>query len=169
MPLYLQLKDLIKYFISTGAIHDGDQLPGVVQLAKDLKINFETVRKAYKELEKEKLLAMSPGRGTFATLHKDAVRKIKAKQDGETETPLRPRSPHAKGHQRAHPGRTDGGRDPSARRGRSFRQFAGPIAQVRHLHRVQPSPGPGDFANACPDPAPQGQGHPSQGPARGTP
>jgi GntR family transcriptional regulator len=90
MPLYLQLKDLIKYFISTGAIHDGDQLPGVVQLAEDLKINFETVRKAYKELEKEKLLAMSPGRGTFATLHKDAVRKIKARQDGEADTPLRP-------------------------------------------------------------------------------
>ncbi len=87
MPLYLQLKDLIKYFISTGAVHDGDQLPGVVQLAKDLKINFETVRKAYKELEKERLIAMSPGRGTFATLHKDAVRKIKARQDGEAEAP----------------------------------------------------------------------------------
>ncbi len=90
MPLYLQLKDLIKYFISTGAIHDGDQLPGVVQLAGELKINFETVRKAYKELEKEKLIAMSPGRGTFATLHKDAVRKIKARQDGEADAPLRP-------------------------------------------------------------------------------
>jgi len=90
MPLYLQLKDLIKYFISTGAIHDGDQLPGVVQLAKDLKINFETVRKAYKELEKEKLIAMSPGRGTFATLHKDAVRKIKARQEGEADASVRP-------------------------------------------------------------------------------
>jgi DNA-binding transcriptional regulator YhcF (GntR family) len=90
MPLYLQLKDLIKYFISTGAIKDGDQLPGVVQLAEELKINFETVRKAYKELEKEKLLTMSPGRGTFATLHKDAVRKIKSRQNGEAELPLRP-------------------------------------------------------------------------------
>ena len=90
MPLYLQLKDLIKYFISTGAISDGDHLPGVVQLAGELKINFETVRKAYKELEKEKLIAMSPGRGTFATLHKDAVRKIKNRQEGEPEVPLRP-------------------------------------------------------------------------------
>jgi DNA-binding transcriptional regulator YhcF (GntR family) len=90
IPLYLQLKDLIKYFISTGAIHDGDQLPGVVQLAEELKINFETVRKAYKELEKEKLITMSPGRGTFATLHKDAVRKIKSRQEGEAETPVRP-------------------------------------------------------------------------------
>lgn len=90
MPLYLQLKDLIKYFISTGAIRDGDHLPGVVQLAGDLKINFETVRKAYKELEKEKLIAMSPGRGTFATLHKDAVRKMKTRQEGEPDVPLRP-------------------------------------------------------------------------------
>ena len=90
MPLYLQLKDLIKYFISTGAIRDGDHLPGVVQLAGELKINFETVRKAYKELEKEKLIAMSPGRGTFATLHKDALRKIKTLQEGEPDAPLRP-------------------------------------------------------------------------------
>ncbi len=90
MPLYLQLKDLIKYFISTGAISDGDHLPGVVQLAGELKINFETVRKAYKELEKEKLIAMSPGRGTFATLHKDAVRMLKNRKEGEPDAPPRP-------------------------------------------------------------------------------
>ena len=52
VPLYLQLKDLIKYYISTGAIQADHQLPAVNALAKELGINFETVRKAYKELLK---------------------------------------------------------------------------------------------------------------------
>jgi GntR family transcriptional regulator len=65
IPLYLQLKDLIKYHISTGSLRSNEQLPGVVDLGKDLQINFETVRKAYKELEKEGLLTMKRGLGTF--------------------------------------------------------------------------------------------------------
>ncbi len=75
VPLYLQLKDQIKYYISTGAIQDNHQLPGVNKLAKDLSINFETVRKAYKELEKEGLISMQRAKGTFATLHKTAAGK----------------------------------------------------------------------------------------------
>ena len=66
VPLYLQIKDLIKYSISTGAIRRGEKLPGVVELAGDLGVNFETVRKAYKEVEKEGMLSVSRGRGTFA-------------------------------------------------------------------------------------------------------
>ncbi|MGH9942705.1 MAG: GntR family transcriptional regulator [Pyrinomonadaceae bacterium] len=68
VPLYLQLKDLIKYYISTGAIQADHQLPGVNALAKELGVNFETVRKAYKELEREGLLSMKRGQGTHVLL-----------------------------------------------------------------------------------------------------
>ncbi len=68
IPLYLQLIDQIKYYISTGAIQTDYQLPPVNVLAKDLGINFETVRKAYKELENDGLIAMKRGQGTFITL-----------------------------------------------------------------------------------------------------
>lgn len=68
VPLYLQLKDLIKYYIATGTIQESQQLPGVSALGEELKINFETVRKAYKELEKEGLITMKRGRGTYVTL-----------------------------------------------------------------------------------------------------
>ena len=68
IPLYIQLKDLIKYYISTGEIKNDEQLPGVVVLSKELQINFETVRKAYKELEKEGLAFMKRGKGSFAIL-----------------------------------------------------------------------------------------------------
>jgi len=66
IPLYLQLKDLVKYHISTGAIAYEQQLPTVHGLAKELGVNFDTVRKAYKELEREGLISTERGLGTFA-------------------------------------------------------------------------------------------------------
>lgn len=71
VPLYLQLKDLIKYFVATGAIAENEQLPGVMDLAAQLGINFETVRKAFHELEGEGFLVIRRGRGTFASLLKN--------------------------------------------------------------------------------------------------
>ncbi len=76
VPLYLQLKDLIKYYISTGTIKDNLQLPGVNSLGNELGVNFETVRKAYKELEREGLISMERGRGTYVTLHNAKVPKV---------------------------------------------------------------------------------------------
>jgi len=70
VPLYLQLKDQVEYYISTGAIQDGYQLPPVNALASELGITFETVRKAYKELERNDLISMRRGQGTFITLHR---------------------------------------------------------------------------------------------------
>jgi len=73
VPLYLQLKDLIKYHISTGSLRDHDYLPGVNIMGKNLGINFETVRKAYKELEKEGLISMRRGCGSYVTLYNNHV------------------------------------------------------------------------------------------------
>ncbi|MGC1781790.1 MAG: GntR family transcriptional regulator [Acidobacteriaceae bacterium] len=64
-PLYLQLKDLIKYHISTGTLQPEQKLPTVHGLAKELEVNFETVRKAYKELERQGLVTMARGFGTY--------------------------------------------------------------------------------------------------------
>lgn len=69
VPLYLQLKDQIKYFISTGAIGAQDQLPPVKSLAGELAVNFLTIRKAYKELEREGLVDIRHGEGTFIKLN----------------------------------------------------------------------------------------------------
>lgn len=69
IPLYLQLKDLIQYYISTGALRENQQLPTVSELAKQVGITFETVRKAYKELERDGLIESTRGRGTFVGGH----------------------------------------------------------------------------------------------------
>ncbi|MBE3143859.1 MAG: GntR family transcriptional regulator [Planctomycetes bacterium] len=70
VPLYLQLKDQIKYHISTGSLLNNEKLPAINELARELSINFETVRKAYKELEKEELISMQRAIGSLVTLDK---------------------------------------------------------------------------------------------------
>jgi DNA-binding transcriptional regulator YhcF (GntR family) len=67
VPLYVQLRELVRYYVSTGAIAGQEQLPGVFELSRALGVNFETVRKAYKELEREGLIRMRRGMGTFVT------------------------------------------------------------------------------------------------------
>ncbi len=68
VPLYLQLKDQIQYFISTGSLTAREQLPPVKVLARTLGINFQTVRKAYKELKESGLIQIKHGEGTFISL-----------------------------------------------------------------------------------------------------
>jgi DNA-binding transcriptional regulator YhcF (GntR family) len=79
MPLYLQVKDLIRYYISTGAIGDNQKLPTVNDLASRLQVNFETVRKAYKELEREGFITTKRGRGSFTVAHANALAGTKVK------------------------------------------------------------------------------------------
>lgn len=67
IPLYLQLKDFVKYSISTGVIQHSEKLPTIQGLAQRLGVNFETVRKAYKDLEREGLVSTERGVGTFVT------------------------------------------------------------------------------------------------------
>lgn len=77
VPLYLQLRDQIMYYISTGSLRANEQMPPVKILAKDLGINFQTVRKAYQELENDGLLDIKHGEGTFVSLTNSAMRAKK--------------------------------------------------------------------------------------------
>ncbi|RDC66184.1 GntR family transcriptional regulator [Adhaeribacter pallidiroseus] len=64
-PFYRQIIDQIKYGIAAGNLKTGEQLPTVRSLAVDLKVNLNTVAKAYKELEIQNVLATQQGTGTF--------------------------------------------------------------------------------------------------------
>ncbi len=88
VPLYLQLKDLLRYYISTGAIRENEQLPGVMELAARLGINFETVRKAYHELEGAGFLVIRRGRGTFASLLKNQSREGEGAEGADLDAHL---------------------------------------------------------------------------------
>lgn len=65
VPYYRQIIDQIQFAIASGALATGDQLPTVRQLAVDLKINPNTVARAYQELEIKGVLTSQMGTGTF--------------------------------------------------------------------------------------------------------
>ncbi len=64
-PLYLQLMQQVRHAVETGALRDGEQLPGIRTLAEELVVSPNTVAKAYSELEHEGLLEMRHGSGAF--------------------------------------------------------------------------------------------------------
>jgi len=65
VPFYRQIVDQIKYGIAAGILKIGEQLPTVRALSVDLKINLNTVSKAYKELEIQKILETQQGTANF--------------------------------------------------------------------------------------------------------
>jgi GntR family transcriptional regulator len=69
-PLYLQLMQQIRHGIETGALRDGDQLPGIRTLAEELVVSPNTVAKAYSELEHEGLLELQQGSGAFIRVNR---------------------------------------------------------------------------------------------------
>ena len=65
VPFYRQIIDQIKFGIASGNLKAGEQLPTVRSLAVELKVNLNTVTKAYKELEIQNILETQQGTGTF--------------------------------------------------------------------------------------------------------
>ena len=65
IPYYRQMIDQIRYGILSGKLKVGEQLPTVRALAVELKVNLNTVSKAYKELEIQNILETQQGTGTF--------------------------------------------------------------------------------------------------------
>ena len=66
-PIYQQIVDQIKAQIASGTLQPGDQLPTVRALATDLRINFNTVARAYRVLDEERIISTQQGRGTYIT------------------------------------------------------------------------------------------------------
>jgi GntR family transcriptional regulator len=64
-PIYEQIKEQIKEAILSDALKEGDTLPSIRQLARDLKISVITTTRAYTDLEQEGFIAVQQGRGCF--------------------------------------------------------------------------------------------------------
>ncbi|WP_108934764.1 GntR family transcriptional regulator [Streptomyces ardesiacus] len=64
---YQQLVQQVRHALRLGLLHEGDRLPTVKDVAKQMAVNPNTVLKAYRELEHDGLVAARPGVGTFVT------------------------------------------------------------------------------------------------------
>jgi GntR family transcriptional regulator len=64
-PVYLQLVDQIRYAAASGALRHGEALPSIRPLAEELRVNRNTIAKAYAELESQGIIETMPGKGCF--------------------------------------------------------------------------------------------------------
>jgi GntR family transcriptional regulator len=64
-PVYLQLVDQVRYAAASGALRPGDPLPSIRPLAEELRVNRNTIAKAYTELESQGVIETVPGKGCF--------------------------------------------------------------------------------------------------------
>jgi len=64
-PVYLQLADQIRYAAASGRLREGDPLPALRPLAEELRVNRNTIAKAYSELEAQGIIETVPGKGFF--------------------------------------------------------------------------------------------------------
>lgn len=64
-PVYLQLVDQIRYAAASGGLRAGEPLPSIRPLAEELRVNRNTIAKAYTELESQGVIETIPGKGCF--------------------------------------------------------------------------------------------------------
>ena len=64
-PIYEQIKEQIKHLILNGELKEGDALPSMRLLAKELRISIITTKRAYEELEREGYIESFTGKGSF--------------------------------------------------------------------------------------------------------
>jgi GntR family transcriptional regulator len=74
-PVYLQLVDQVKAAAASGALRSGEALPPIRPLAQELRINRNTVAKAYAELESQGVIQTLVGRGSFLKENNSPLKK----------------------------------------------------------------------------------------------
>ena len=85
IPIYVQLRDQLLALIGRGVLKPGMRLPTMRQVAVALRIDLNTVQRAYAELERDGILTLVRGRGTFVAEtpplrdHKPAAEALAAK------------------------------------------------------------------------------------------
>ena len=74
-PVYLQLVDQVKSAVASGAAQAGDPLPSIRPLAEELRVNRNTIAKAYSELESQGVIETAAGKGCFISAGSSPLRK----------------------------------------------------------------------------------------------
>ena len=67
LPIYTQIVNQVQTQVAGGILKPGDQLPTVRALAEELRVNFNTVARAYRILDEARIISTQQGRGTYIT------------------------------------------------------------------------------------------------------
>ncbi|MBU5427505.1 GntR family transcriptional regulator [Tissierella pigra] len=77
LPIYSQIMNLIRKKIVSGELKGGDKLTSVRETSTELKVNPNTIQRAYQELEREGLVFTQRGMGTFVTEDMKIIKDLK--------------------------------------------------------------------------------------------
>src|SRR5271169_6455009 len=83
VPVYLQIEAQVKHVVAAGALKEGDALPSVRKLAAELRVNPNTVARAYQNLERDGVIRTVPGGGCYVNgespglLQSEKIRRLK--------------------------------------------------------------------------------------------
>jgi GntR family transcriptional regulator len=75
VPVYLQIETQVKHVVAAGAMKQGDALLSVRKLAAELRVNPNTVARAYQNLERDGVIRTVPGGGTYVADHQPGLLK----------------------------------------------------------------------------------------------
>jgi len=67
LPIYIQIVNQVQAQLAGGVLKPGDQLPTVRAVAEELRVNFNTVARAYRILDEARIISTQQGRGTYIT------------------------------------------------------------------------------------------------------
>jgi len=67
LPIYTQIVNQVQTQVASGILKPDDQLPTVRALAEELRVNFNTVARAYRILDEARIISTQQGRGTYIT------------------------------------------------------------------------------------------------------
>jgi len=67
LPIYTQIVNQVQSQIASEILKPGDQLPTVRALAEELRVNFNTIARAYRILDEARIISTQQGRGTYIT------------------------------------------------------------------------------------------------------
>ncbi|MCC6261765.1 MAG: GntR family transcriptional regulator [Anaerolineales bacterium] len=67
LPIYTQIVEQVQSQLAAGILKAGDQLPTVRALAEELRVNFNTIARAYRLLDEARIISTQQGRGTYIT------------------------------------------------------------------------------------------------------
>ena len=75
LPVYLQIVEQVKFAAASGTLKEGEPLPSIRPLAEELRVNRNTIAKAYTELEAQGVIETLPGKGCFISRNHSPMKK----------------------------------------------------------------------------------------------
>jgi GntR family transcriptional regulator len=81
VPIYIQMEEQIRSLIAAGQLRPGDQLPTIRELAAELRVNYNTIARIYRDLDRDGVISTLRGRGTFVAGAPDAGQMARVRQE----------------------------------------------------------------------------------------